>query len=164
MGGGLVFLLALFGILASLVQLLIMLARGAVIAVLVGVLPVAAGSAMTEMGFAWFKKLWGWIFAFVLYKPAAAIVYAASFALIKDSKELIGVVSGYVLIILSVFALPALLRLIPPAAVAGGGGGGAAAAAGAAATGAMFLGGRSKWRRPRPPAAPPGLSGAGSAG
>ncbi len=105
LGGGLVFLLALFGILASLAQLLIMLARGAVIVVLVGVLPVAAGSAMTEMGFAWFKKLWGWIFAFVLYKPAAAIVYAASFALIKDSKELIGVVSGYVLIILSVFAL-----------------------------------------------------------
>src|SRR5665811_879670 len=41
-GGGLVFLLAFLGMLASLVQVGIMLIRGAILSVLVGVLPVAA--------------------------------------------------------------------------------------------------------------------------
>ena len=75
-GGGLVFLLALFGMLASLVQVGMMLVRGAILAVLVGILPVAAGAAITDAGYAWFKKLCGWIFSFALYKLAAAIIYA----------------------------------------------------------------------------------------
>ena len=78
--GGLVFILAFFGMIASLVQVGIMLLRGGILAVLVGILPVAAAASITEAGFGWFKRLCGWIFSFVLYKLTAAIIYAAAFA------------------------------------------------------------------------------------
>jgi len=81
-GGGLLFLLAFLGMIASLIQVGIMLIRGAVLAVLVGLLPIAAAASITGLGFEWFKKLWGWILSFSLYKLAAAIVYAAAFVMI----------------------------------------------------------------------------------
>lgn len=145
-GGGLIFLLAFFGMIASLVQVGVMLVRGAILAVLVGVLPVAAASSITEAGFGWFKRLCGWIVSFTLYKLVAAIVYAAAFTMIGTGKDLAGVVSGFSLLIVAILALPALLRLIPPSAEAmGGGGGGAlAGAAAAAATGAVALSGKGK--------------------
>jgi type IV secretion system protein TrbL len=121
-GGGLVFLLAFFGMVASLVQVGIMLVRGAILAVLVGLLPVAAASAITETGYEWFKKLADWIGSFTLYKLVAAVVYAAAFTIIGDATDLAGVVSGFSLMIVSILALPALLRLLPPAAGAIGGG------------------------------------------
>jgi len=143
-GGGLVFLLAFFGMVASLVQVGIMLVRGAILAVLVGILPVAAASAITETGYEWFKKLAGWIGSFTLYKLVAAVVYAAAFTIIGDATDLAGVVSGFSLMIVSILALPALLRLLPPAAgaIGGGGGGALAGLASAGATGAVLLAGR----------------------
>src|SRR5664280_1581149 len=143
-GGGLVFLLAFFGMVASLVQVGIMLVRGAILAVLVGILPVAAASAITETGYEWFKKLAGWIGSFTVYKLVAAVVYAAAFTIIGDATDLAGVVSGFSLMIVSILALPALLRLLPPAAgaIGGGGGGALAGLASAGATGAVLLAGR----------------------
>ena len=142
-GGGLLFLLAFFGMIASLIQVGIMVVRGAILAVLVGVLPIAAGASITGMGFEWFKRLWGWILSFTVYKLVAAIIYAAAFAMIGNSHDLAGTVGGYSLLILAILALPALLRLIPPSTAAmGSGGGGALLGVGtAAATGAVALAG-----------------------
>jgi hypothetical protein len=159
-GGGLIFLLAFFGMLASLVQVGIMLVRGAILAVLVGILPVAAAASIQDAGWAWFRRLTAWIGSFVLYKLVAAIIYAAAFAMIGDTTDLTGVVSGFALITVAILALPALLRLLPPSADAigrGGGGGGAAGAVGAVATGAVMLAGSGS-SAPSPTAAP-GLRG-----
>src|SRR5664280_3248561 len=115
-GGGLVFLLAFLGMLASLVQVGIMLVRGAILSGLVGVLPVAAAASITETGYEWFKRLARWIIgSFTVYKLVAAVVYAAAFTIIGDATDLAGVVSGFSLMIVSILALPALLRLLPPA-------------------------------------------------
>jgi type IV secretion system protein TrbL len=164
-GGGLVFLLAFFGMIASLVQVGIMLVRGAILAVLVGILPVAAAASITDAGYAWFKRLCGWILSFTLYKLVAAIIYAAAFTLIGDASDLAGVVSGFALMIVAILALPALLRLLPPSAEAmGGGSGGAlAGATAAAATGAVALSGRGGGSSPSGPAptSSPGLKGDG---
>jgi len=163
-GGGLVFLLAFFGMIASLVQVGIMLVRGAILAVLVGILPVAAGSSITEAGYSWFKRLCGWIFSFVLYKLVAAIIYAAAFTMIGDAKDLAGIVSGFSLLIVAILALPALLRLLPPSAEAMGGGSGGAMAGmvAAAATGAVSLSGNGSGGSSGPtPTASPGLKGEG---
>jgi hypothetical protein len=143
-GGGLIFLLAFFGMLASLVQVGIMLVRGAILAVLVGILPVAAAASIQDAGWAWFRRLTAWIASFVLYKLVAAVIYAAAFAMIGDTTDLAGVVSGFALITVAILALPALLRLLPPSADAigrSGGGGAAAGAVGAVATGAVMLSG-----------------------
>ncbi len=158
-GGGLVFLLAFFGMVASLVQVGIMLIRGAILAVLVGILPVAAASAITETGYEWFKKLAGWIGSFTVYKLVAAVVYAAAFTIIGDATDLAGVVSGFSLMIVSILALPALLRLLPPAAgaIGGGGGGALAGLASAGATGAVLLAGRGGGSAAPPATTSPGL-------
>ncbi len=141
---GAVFILAFFGTLASFVQVGIMLTRGAILGVLVGVLPVAGASSITDVGFTWFKRLCGWIASFAVYKLVAAIIYAAAFALIGRSDDLAGIVSGMALMVVAILALPALLRLIPPSAEALGGGGGGALGglAAAGATGAVMLAGR----------------------
>lgn len=143
-GTGLLFILCFLAMIASLVQVGIMLVRGAVLALLVGILPIAAAASISDAGWAWFKKLCGWIASFVVYKLAAAVVYATAFLLIGDAKDLVGVVSGFAFLVVAVLALPALLRLIPPSAEAmgGGSGGGMAAGVAALATGAMSLSGR----------------------
>jgi hypothetical protein len=158
-GGGLIFLLAFFGMLASLVQVGIMLVRGAILAVLVGILPVAAAASIQDAGWAWFRRLCAWIGSFVLYKLLAAVIYAAAFSMIGDTTDLTGVVSGFALITVAILALPALLRLLPPSADAMGRGGGGAAsgAVGAAATGAVMLSGSGS--SAPSPTATPGLRG-----
>ena len=147
LGLGLEFIIAFLGIVSCIVQIFFLIARVGILTVLAGTLPLSAAALSTPAGKAWFKRSVGWIVAFLLYKPAAALIYASAFSLTANAKDLLSVLSGLMLILLSVFALPALMRLaVPMVAAATGGGGGelAAAAAGAAlATGARRGGGSS---------------------
>ena len=140
LGMGLEFVIAFLGIISCIVQIFFLIARVGILTVLAGTLPLSAAALSTPAGKAWFKRSVGWIIAFLLYKPAAALIYASAFSLAADAQDLLSVLSGLMLILLSVFALPALMRLaVPMVAAATGGGGGelAGAAAGAAlATGA----------------------------
>lgn len=140
----------LFAILASLVQILLMVIRGGLLVVLTGVLPLAASFTNTEMGRTWFRKCVAWLIAFILYKPAAAIVYAAAFQLVgtdvfeDDGTGLLAMATGLALMLISLVALPALLRFVTPmvGAMAGGAAGGAAGAMAMSAlpTGAAAIG------------------------
>ncbi len=147
-----VFLLGLLALLMSYVQIILMVIRGGMLVVLGGILPVTASFTNTEMGRMWFKRAMGWTIAFILYKPAAAIVYAAAFRMVgtdlfkSDGTGLLQILTGLALMLIALIALPALIRFVAPAvaAVAGGAGGaalamGAMGAAGAAdvATGAV---------------------------
>jgi hypothetical protein len=137
--------LGLIGLLASLVQIVLMVVRSGMLVILAGILPTTAAFTNTEMGRQWFQKAVGWTIAFILYKPAAAIVYSVAF-LLMDNKggenSLVGSITGFTLMIVALFALPALMRFVTPmvGAVASGGGAGAGAAVGAIATGAVSLG------------------------
>jgi hypothetical protein len=137
--------LGLIGLIASLVQIVLMVVRSGMLVILAGILPTTAAFTNTEMGKQWFQKAIGWTIAFILYKPAAAIVYSVAFLLMgtnsgKDS--LITSITGFTLMIVALFALPALMRFVTPmvGAVASGGGAGAGAAVGAMATGAVSMG------------------------
>ncbi|MCM0616475.1 hypothetical protein MOD31_10600 [Paenarthrobacter sp. TYUT067] len=136
--------LGLIGLLASLVQIVLMVVRSGMLVILAGILPTTAAFTNTEMGRQWFQKAVGWTIAFILYKPAAAIVYSVAFLLMggKGQDALIGSITGFTLMIVALFALPALMRFVTPmvGAVASGGGAGAGAAVGAIATGAVSLG------------------------
>ena len=112
---GLVLILALVGMLASLTQLALMLVRVGVITIFAGVLPLIAAASGTETGNEWLKRSLSWLLAYVLYKPAAATIYAAAFLLFGDGTDAVSVLSGFFLLVLSVAALPALLRLLTPA-------------------------------------------------
>jgi type IV secretion system protein TrbL len=141
----LLIILGLIGLLASLVQVVLMVVRSGMLVILAGILPTTAAFTNTEMGKQWFQKSVGWTIAFILYKPAAAIVYSVAFLLMGNNSghdALIGSITGFTLMVVALFALPALMRFVTPmvGAVASGGGAGAGAAVGAMATGAVSLG------------------------
>jgi hypothetical protein len=144
LGALLIIILGLFAVLASALQIVLMVARGGMLVILAGVLPLSASFTNTEMGKGWFRRVVAWLVAFILYKPAAAIVYAAAFQLVgtdvysDDGSGLLAVLTGLMLMFIALFAMPALLRFVTPmvGAVAGAGGAGAGAA-GALAAGAM---------------------------
>lgn len=146
--GGAVFILivlGLIGLIASLVQIVLMVVRSGMLVILAGVLPTTAAFTNTEMGRQWFQKVVGWTIAFILYKPAAAVVYSVAFLLMSKTSgkdALIGSITGFTLMIVALVALPALMRFVTPmvGAVAAGSGAAAGAAVGAIATGAVSMG------------------------
>jgi len=155
LGIGIEFIVALLGIISCIVQIFFLLARVGILTLLAGTLPLSAAGLATPAGRAWFQRTLAWIVAFLLYKPAAALVYASAFTLAGRGNDVISVLSGLMLIVLAVFALPALMRLATPmvAAASGGGGGGLG---GALAGAALATGARQVSDSPR--------SGSGSAG
>jgi type IV secretion system protein TrbL len=167
-------ILGLVGLLASLVQIVLMVVRTGMLVILAGILPTTAAFTNTEMGRQWFQKAVGWTIAFILYKPAAAVVYAVAFKLMGASAGgdvLLRSITGFALMIVALLALPALMRFVTPmvGAVASGSGGGAGAVAGAMATGAVSLGRSGSGRgnaSPTPPSQPSqiGASAKGSQG
>jgi type IV secretion system protein TrbL len=163
-------ILGLVGLLASLVQIVLMIVRGGMLVILAGILPTTAAFTNTEMGRQWFQKAVGWTIAFILYKPAAAVVYAVAFKLMGSSggNVLLGSITGFALMIVALLALPALMRFVTPmvGAVASGSGGGAGAMMGAMATGAVSLGrsGSGRGNASPTPATQPGQTGAAARG
>ena len=149
LGAIIVIVLGLGAFVASLIQIALMVVRGGMLVILAGILPLSAAATNTEWGRAWFKKCVAWLVAFILYKPAAAIVYATAFRLagsdVFGGDNLMSAISGLVLMVLALIALPALMRFVTPMVGVMAGGGGAAAgsalAAGALAmpTGAMRI-------------------------
>jgi hypothetical protein len=174
-GGGLygVILVCVFGLLmivASLIQMVLMIVRGGMLVILAGVLPTTAAFTSTQAGRHWFRKSCGWLVAFILYKPAAAIVYATAFSLAGNgslgSGAVTNVITGLMLMVLAILALPALMKFVAPmvgATAAGGVGAVLGAAAGGAAGGAMLAGptGALRGIGGRGSGAPGGLAGGG---
>jgi len=153
---GVTFLLGLLGALSTFAQFFVMVVRGPVLAVLVGVLPIAAASTMTGAGVGAMRRLVAWVTALTAYKFVAGLLYAAAFVAVGGTDgsaasaaagdgRLTGVVTGIALIIVAVGALPALVRLLLPAAeaaVAVGAGSGEAIAP--PSSGAVQLSGRGR--------------------
>ena len=179
LGALLVIILGLIAILGAAIQILLMVARGGMLVILTGILPLAASFTNTEMGKGWFKKCVAWLVAFILYKPAAAIVYAAAFQLVgtdvfaDDGTGLLAVLTGLMLMIIALFAMPALMRFVTPmvGALAGGAAGGAVAMGamaalptGAAAIGRLTAGGGSAAVSTAGSDGAPGATGPGGSG
>lgn len=100
--------------LVSMFQIMLMIVRNGMLILLSGVLPLAAAATNTEMGKSWFKKICSWLVVFIVYKPVAALIYAAAIVLGGAQGNLMKVMTGVVMMVLSIVALPALLRLVSP--------------------------------------------------
>ena len=118
----------------------------ALLILLAGTFPLAAAATNTEIGRNWFRKYCGWALAFVAYKPAAALIYATAMKMNEKNfggsgSSFVQTATGMMMLLLAIFALPALLRFMVPltTAVAGGNAGMGAAVAdpGGMATGAV---------------------------
>jgi hypothetical protein len=116
-GLAIVLVFGVTAIITCFVQIIMMIVRNGMLVLLVSVLPLAAAATNTEMGKAWFKKVISWLIAFIVYKPVAALIYAAALALAgNDDGNMMKVITGVVMMILAVIALPALIRLVAPKA------------------------------------------------
>jgi type IV secretion system protein TrbL len=143
-GPGASMLLGILGTLACLVQFFVLLARNAVLPVVVLLLPLAAASGGTALGKAWFSKLAAWLLALAFYKPVAAAIYAVVLTQARDADTAMKAVVALVGMFTAVLAMPALIKLFSPNPAGGGGGGGGYAfgmAAGAATRAATSKGG-----------------------
>lgn len=170
-------LFGLLAIIAGAIQVVLFMIRQPFLILMVGLWPLSAAATNTDWGRQWFSKLTGWIAAFLLYKPAVAIIFALGLKMMKpDTSDIadgmLNFIQGLLLIGMSMVALPALVKFIVPstASLGSGGGGGAAAAVGGlagmkvasgsgggGARGAGSSGGSQE-------ASPSGASGAGSSG
>ena len=120
--------LGCFALIASIVQAFMMIVRGGMLVVLTGVLPLTFSFWGTEAGKNWSKRSVSWLIAFILYKPAAAIVYATAFQLVSTTggtAGLVNVFTGITLMFLALLALPAMMRFVTPmvGGIAAGGSG-----------------------------------------
>ena len=128
---------------ASFVEFVFMAFRGGVSVMLCGLLPLAAAFSNVPTGERWLRRIAGWIVALAMYKLAAAFCYAVAFQL-SAGTNVIAVMDGLALLVVSVLALPALLRLTLPAAehfaLHRGAAASASQAVGAMPSGAIALG------------------------
>ena len=149
--------------------------RAGILPILVGIAPTWAAMSWMETGRQAFGKVMGWLFAFLLYKPVAALVMAAGSAIMvtagaKDDSQAITLMLTISVIVL----LPAMMRIVAPAVassvggagsimpgVLGGMAGGTVMAAGAGARGMGKLGGALLHAVKSPKGAKPG-GGSGS--
>lgn len=137
-------IIGFFLLCAAIAQTLFMIVRGAMIIVLVVLLPPIAAGTATEEGMHRFKRLFALLLGAVLYKPVAAIIFGVGIREMHGQSQgawLMEVLYGFVTLMLAVLALPALIKFLMPAAAAGSSplfSGGAVAAAGIA-TGAAVV-------------------------
>lgn len=127
MGSGLVFVVAVVGILGGFLQAVLLIGRQAMLAVVVAVIPVVGSFGGTSVGKDAFSKLIKWTVALLLWKPVAAIVYWVAFKLaghdIKSLKDAQMALMGLILLALTALVLPILMRLVSGGAAMSGGSG-----------------------------------------
>ncbi|MEU3298737.1 hypothetical protein ABZ729_02745 [Streptomyces sp. NPDC006678] len=130
----LVLLLALLVLLATVVQVVLTYIRLGVMVTLIATLPLAAAASMTAWGDGWWKRHVGWLIGWMLYKPAAALILFSATSLTADGSPVHQKIAGVSMLVLSVFALPALLKLVVPATSALGDASGGQVVMGAASS------------------------------
>ncbi|MCK6211942.1 hypothetical protein KZX45_15460, partial [Georgenia sp. EYE_87] len=156
----LVIVLGLLAVVVAFVQIMLLVLRGAMLVILAGIFPLSAAFTNTAVGRAWFSRVVSWIVAFVLYKPAVAIVYATAFQLTDtglvtdDGTGLVPLLAGIILMVLALLALPALMSVAAPLIGTVTPGGAPAAAALPPGTSAALPTGAAAAHRVRPAAAP----------
>src|SRR5581483_639712 len=138
---GAVLVLGFVMILVGLFQAVLMFLREGALIVLSGLIVLAAAGSFNAATRPWLQRLLTWMLALVAYKPMAAIVYFAALRMVGEAQDPRTVFIGITMIVLSIFALPALLKFfawaVPAATTSGAGGLGALAGAASAGMYAM---------------------------
>ncbi|WP_433392949.1 hypothetical protein [Micromonospora sp. KLBMP9576] len=124
--GGLVFFL-------SAVQAILMIFREGSVVILAGTLQLAATGSIMRGTSRWLAKVTGWGIALIAFKPVAMTVYATGYILTGGNGR--SFLMGLAVLVLSVVALPTMMKFFTwtTGAIASGGGSAGMAAAGAAA-------------------------------
>lgn len=115
LGPGPVILFGLFVFTVGLVQLIMLFIRQAAIPVLAMLMPVAAaGQVGGQISRQWLIRLWTSLFAIVLYKPLAALIFAVGFLEVNHGQGFWEIVRGLTTLVLAIMALPTLVKIFQP--------------------------------------------------
>jgi hypothetical protein len=129
-------LLLVFGILGILLVIVLwfeLLLRNAAIAVLIATSPVAAAGLVSETTKAWWTKLVSATVQLIILKPVIALVFAVGLGVAGKSTDIETLLAGMLVLVLAVFAWPAVARFFTFASVQVAGGSGLGALVGFAA-------------------------------
>ncbi|MDN5912915.1 MAG: hypothetical protein L0H71_09595 [Yaniella sp.] len=128
---------ALLALLSSTVNVVFMFFRNVLMTVMMVFIPTLAAASGTETGKQAFNKANGYLLAFVLFKPVAAVIYALGLrianspiasdpegdSLLSDvASSAITAMVGLTILTLAALALPALMKFLIPVAATGAGG------------------------------------------
>lgn len=144
----LVMVISFIGIIANLIQIGLMYVRSAMLIFICAIVPIIGSTMTTRTGMNWWRKLFGWWMAFLLYKPMASIIYAVAIKAmgnkpLHDSISNLGqLIMGLMLLVFATFSLPALITFLAPAVegaapLSSGGGGRKSSGGGQQPTGAV---------------------------
>ena len=129
LGVGLMFVIAIIGILGAVLQAIILVARQSMLIVVVSILPIIGAASGTKMGKNAFSKTIAWTISLLLWKPVAALTYAVAFMLAgTDSKDGTQILYGVLLLSLAAAVLPMMTKLVSGGMAMSGGSGLQAAA------------------------------------
>jgi len=114
---GAAIVIGLLVMLAGLIQAVLMMFREGAVVVLAGLLVLAAAGNVTGYGRPWLGKVLAWMLALIAYKPVAALVYAVALRMTAGTEGSVQaggdprtVIVGLSMIVMSVVALPVLMR------------------------------------------------------
>ncbi|MGH3672678.1 MAG: hypothetical protein ACRDSH_18935, partial [Pseudonocardiaceae bacterium] len=116
------------GYLLGAVQWVLGFIRQAGILVLAALLPLAASGSINESTKPWLNRMLPWLLTLVLYRPMAALIYMIGFTFLGAANDVTTVMTGLMVLVLAVIAMPAMMRFFSWAGVSMTGGGGAAMA------------------------------------
>jgi hypothetical protein len=136
-GGGVsAALLLIFGIIGILLVIVLwfeLLLRNAAIAVLIATSPIAAAGQVSETTKVWWSKLASATVQLIILKPVIALVFAVGLGMTGRAQDIETLLSGMLVLVMAVFAWPAIARFFTFASVQVAGGSGLAAVLGFAA-------------------------------
>jgi len=116
------------GYLLGAVQWVLGFIRQAGILVLAALLPLAASGSINDSTKPWLNRMLPWLLTLVLYRPMAALIYMIGFTFLGTGNDVTTVMTGLMVLVLAVVAMPAMMRFFSWAGVSVTGGGGAAMA------------------------------------
>lgn len=108
---GLVCFLAIILIIVALFIYVELLFRHAIIAILVAISPIAAAGSVYELTMNWWRKLYKALLQLIFLKPIIALVFALGFSMTTNSKDLNGIISGFLVFLVAMVAWPAIAKL-----------------------------------------------------
>ena len=116
------------GYLLGALQWVLGFVRQAGLLVLAALLPLAASGSINESTKPWLNRMLPWGLTLVGYKPMAALIYMIGFTFLGTANDVTTVMTGLMVLVLAVIAMPAMMRFFSWAGVSMSGGGGAAMA------------------------------------
>lgn len=120
----LLMLMALLGIVITVILWFELLMRGAAIAILVATSPIAAAGQINDSTKSWWSRLVSATIQLIILKPIIALVFTLGFAMTGQSSGIEQTLTGLLILLLAVFSWPSIARFFTFASVAIGGGAG----------------------------------------